>query len=255
MLQVENKKIALGHLKSLETSIGFSNTMNLEMNNLSLLTGKNGSGKTLILIQIWIINFIAEVYLNTKDISVTRAQLQYIFDRSFDVNDFTGKLLAKFNDSELEFEIEKGKIESFLFRTPHSLSDLQGNGMPIFMSKDTRLFSDIDKYLKFKKLLGIGDLSTITQENIDTLSESYKIYEIFFIERMLTRLSDPFFKVPEGVKDFIKSECNKDIVHIFYDKNQNQIMVTELRGGESQSYPITRLSAGEQAWINMNIQN
>jgi hypothetical protein len=104
--QNQTKKIPLGTLENLETNILRGTNFSIDINKLALFTGKNGTGKTLVLIQIWIVNYIAEVYLLTHSLGIgiagIEAQLQYIFDKSFDKNDFTGKIIGRFPEGELE---------------------------------------------------------------------------------------------------------------------------------------------------------
>ena len=249
----------LGHLINLETNIGFPDSkkpMNFQMRNLSLLTGMNGVGKTLVLIQTWIISYITTSYLVTKVPmkDITKA-LQMLFDYSFDNNDFTGTARGEFEHIHVSFDIDQGKVDNLTFTCVDcDVKDIQPGSMPIYMSANTRLFTAINQYSKFKKLLNLNKpIEQISESEFKTLCEQYKIYDVLFMEKQLKTLSDPYFKIKSPLKETLKDAFKKDITHIFYDEKKGEIQVTEMKNGSPETYPVTRLSNGEQAMLNMLI--
>jgi hypothetical protein len=252
----ENVKY-LGGLKTLDTSIGMGQMNNFEMNNLALLTGMNGSGKTMVLVQTWIVNYITNSYLVAKtSMEDTTKGLQILFDKSFDQNDFTGKVHGEFEHIHIDFDIDNGKVQNLIFTCIScDTKDIIPNGMPIFMSTNTRLFTSLNQYIKFKKAIGITNpVEKLSECDFMKLCDSYKIYDVLFMEQQLKRLSDPYFKMQSPTTVALKDAFKKDISHIFYDEKKGEIQVTELRDGKPETYPVTRLSNGEQAMLNMLIQ-
>lgn len=249
------KKKIISNLRRLQSNI-LGSDMDIEMSNLALFTGTNGSGKTIVLIQTWIVNYIISTYIAApQSLSALEQGLQFILDHSFDENNFTGKVRGEYDELDVEFELDNGKVSNLLFICKGcDIKDLDHPGMPVYMSTNTRLFTDIIKYLKMKKLMGLGDLTTFNDADLKKLCEVYKIYDIMFIERMMGRIKNPFFKISEGSKNSLKEMTGKDIVHVFYDEKNCEISVTESKNGVPEHYSITKLSNGEQALINMHIQ-
>lgn len=247
----------LGQLKSLDTSVGMGQMNNFELRNLSLLIGKNGSGKTMVLIQSWIVTYITSSYLLAgTSIEATTKGLQVLFDKSFDQNDFTGKVHGEFEHIHIDFDIDNGKVQNLAFTCIGcDIKDIIPSGMPIFMSTNTRLFTSLNQYVKFKKAIGITDpVEKLAECDFMKLCDSYKIYDVLFMEQQLRRLSDPYFKMQSPTTVALKDAFKKDITHIFYDEKKQEIQVTEVKDGKPETYPVTRLSNGEQAMLNMLIQ-
>ncbi len=254
-----SEKKQLGALLVLESTI--PNQMRIDINKLSLFTGMNGTGKTLILRQIWILNYIVNTYVYTEGkISleqITKA-LQFLFDNSFDNNDFTGRIKGEFAHLEIEFVIDNGTVSNLSFMCIGcDIKDLEPMGLPNYMSSDMRLFSDIIKYLKFKKLLKLDKPFTeFTDEELKSLCEVYKIFDVISTEKLLSTLENSTFTTSEQVKKTLFELTKKDITFIFYDKKNSDIIVTEkFPDGTSKDYSILKLGAGEQALINMFIQS
>lgn len=254
---IEKGKKYLGGLKVLDTNITGSKLEIGTDQSLNLLVGANGSGKTLILIQNWIVNYITNSYLFGKTtIEETTKGLQLLFDKSFDHNDFTGHIHGEFEYIHIDFDIDNGQVSNLVFTCIGcDTKDIIPNGMPLYMSTSTRLFTAINQYVKFKKAIGITTpIEKMTECDFMKLCESYKIYDIFFMESRLTLLSNPYFKMSSPTTVALKDAFKKDITHIFYDQNKGEIQVTELKDGKPETYPVTRLSSGEQAMLNMLIQ-
>jgi hypothetical protein len=203
------KKKPLGNITRLKTNIGFPNPNNqvldIDINKLSIFVGHNGSGKTVFLIQVWIVNYITNIYLHNPKIDMTTLEktLSWIFDKSFVQNDFTGSVKAEFEHLVMSFDINNGVVSNLTFS---SFEELTPNDTPVFM------------------------------------------------ERMLNRLSDPFFKINDSAKESLKQNMNKDILHVFYDDKKCDIIVSEMKDNKKIEYSVRMLSNGEQSMLNMFIQ-
>ena len=253
----KNKKIGIESLKKICLDIdGIFKDFELDgQKELSLYVGGNGTGKTLVLIFKWILGSIANIYLMSgKSMEEYEKILQYFFNYSFEKNDFTGKIKAEFENMEISFELEIGEVKNLNIKILDPSIVLESTGMPIFISKTTRLFTDIVTYLKVKKMMGILDLENTTEEIANNLANTYRLYDILFIERMISRLKDPNFKINEYAKKSFKETINKEIVNVTYNEDECSFTIHEIKDGKEITYPATMMSSGEQAWVNMFIQ-
>lgn len=261
-MENKNQLKPLGSINSINSDLFTVKLNNFTINKLSLLVGMNGSGKTLTMILVWCISLIVCIYLSCKNIAQCEAALQWIFDKSFEKNDFTGTVEVEYDHLELSFKMNNGKISDLLFVERDKI-DPKSAGMPQFMSKNTRLFTDIIQYIKVKKLMGLkGTIDLNNAQDIEKLTEMYKLYDILFIEKMLLKLSNPFIKVSSVVNDNFLKDTHKRIDTIFYDEKTSDILYTGvLLGKDTQgnntetklNESVTILSAGEQSILNMFI--
>jgi hypothetical protein len=253
----KNKKITVGHIEKL--FVDFKGVMEgLELasqKDLTIFVGQNGSGKSLVLIFTWLMGTIVNIFLQSgKSMTEYEKILQFFFDNSFDKNDFTGKMGAGFENIEISFEMDNGKVKNLDINILDPSIEILPSGMPVFMSKTTRLFDDLHKYLKMKKLLNIGDIELSNDTELKKLCEMYKIYDILFIERMIKMFKDPNFKLnPKSIGSF-KETLKKEIINVTYDEPNCNFLIHELKDGKTEIYPATIMSSGEQAWVNMFIQ-
>lgn len=258
---MEKKKVPMGHLQKLHINLD-SLFKDFELNSqkeISLYVGQNGSGKTLILIFQWLLGCMGCVYLSSgKSMKEYETILQFFFDKSFDNNNFTGKIGAAYDHLEISFEIENGKVKNLDIILTDNTVQVEAEGMPVFMSKTTRLFTDVVKYFKLKKTLNItGDLSQLkmsSDDDLKKLCDFYKLFDILFMERMHFRVTQPGFKIKDGaLKSFVET-LKKEVVNVTYDDEKCDFIIHEKKDGNVITYSACQLSSGEQAWINMFIQ-
>lgn len=254
---MEKKKVSMGHIQKIHMNIdGLFKNFELDgQKEIALYVGQNGTGKTFILIMQWLLGSMGTIYLNSaKSMPEYEKILQFFFDKSFDNQTFTGKIGAAFEYLEISFELDNGKVKDLDIILTDPSVEIHSDGMPVFMSKNTRLFSEIVKYLKTKKLLGMtGEITLHDDKKLEQLCDMWKLYDIFFIERMLMRLSDPNFKIKDKAQESFVETLKKEIVKVSYDEPNCSLIVHEMKDGKEETYSATLLSAGEQSWVNMFI--
>lgn len=254
---MEKKKVSMGHLQKIHMNIeGMFKDLELDgVREISLYVGQNGTGKTFLLIMQWILGTMGTAYLcSAKSMADYEKMLQLFFDKSFDDQTFTGKIGAAYEYLEINFELENGKVKDLDIILTDNSVQVEPSGMPVFMSKNTRLFTEIVKYLKTKKMLGMtGPITDYDDKKLMDLCDMWKIYDIMFIERMCMQLSDPNFKIKDKAKESFVENLKKEIVKVSYDEANCSFIVHEIKDGKEITYPATTLSSGEQAWLNMFI--
>ena len=254
---MEKKKVSIGHLQKIHMNIeGMFKDFELDgVKEISLYVGQNGTGKTFLLIMQWILGTMGTAYLcSAKSMQEYEKILQLFFDKSFDDQKFTGKIGASYEYLEISFELDNGQVKDLDIILTDNTVEIEPEGMPVFMSKNTRLFSEIVKYLKFKKVLGMtGEITLYDDNKLNQLCDMWKLYDIMFIERMCHRLSDPNFQIKEKAKESFIETMKKEIVKVTYDEPNCSFVVHEIKDGKEITYSATQLSSGEQAWLNMFI--
>lgn len=241
------KKQTLGHITNINIDIdGIMKHMNITLNSINLFVGQNGVGKTFILIMIWIVSSIATMSLMGLPHAHLLAVAKLFLDRSYDDMNFTGKVEADFDGMSVIFTLDKGIIINLAI---NKVKDLEPGNMPIFMSKNTRLFSDITRYLKMKKMLGIVDMVQTPERDVawEKIAELYKIYDISFMEGVVAKNTGGRDVNPQ-MQVSLKEQIGKDIVKIHYDPDAVEFYYEDLSGDK---HSLTKMSAGEQALINM----
>lgn len=227
-----------------------------EFSKLALLVGTNGSGKTLILKINWCLSYIAEMFIAKKragDNSSTIDMVQYIFDKSFEDQDFNGELGCVFtNTGSIKIIFEKGKVTEAIIDID---DDVENQGLPIFMSKDTRTFDAYKRYLQTRKLIGIkGDISMNHPSLMEKLLEQYKLYDVIFLERIIGILLQKPIILKKSMKESLNDtfEITVQIESIGLDENKSELYYVDSTGKVGL---LTKLSAGEQSLINMIVNS
>ena len=215
----------------------------LEHKSFSLYVGPNGSGKTLILKFTWVLSHITSAaVLQPKNLASVKIYAQYVFDKSFDEQNFTGVFNTLFERGELDITLVDGKVTELELRIEDTVTEPTP---PILMSKDMRTFDQIAIYLKVRKKIGI--LGKPNQYQFEELLDFYKLYDVCYVEAILIKFKNKV-KVSKEYKESINGFFELKIDEIFYDKATNAFKYTTDEGEEKN---FTSLSAGEQAVCNM----
>lgn len=233
----------------------------IELKNLNMMCGTNGSGKSFLNKILWLSSYFHNMKLtalnNNIEISKEKTDIetiQFLLDNTFDEQNINGKieLYTKNSfgdiDSILKIELINGKMEKLELLFPE---DCEESGTPIYLSKESRNFSMISRYLKIKQTLNIKNLESL--DNIEKLSEFHKIYDILAFENLLIKLQNV-----NPVLEKLKKEDNElfksigiDRIEIkpdsfdfnYYDSNNNKKSLTTLgEGNQSILIMITAVS-------------
>ena len=225
------------------------NFEDIEFNKVCLLVGQNGSGKSLLLKFNWLFSSILQfvVLYKTMTNDELKKHFTFLFEHSFDKNDFTGEFIMYFENATVYTKMTNGVIELFSCDLDPEVED---SVTPIFMSKNTRTNDDIVKYMKIKKMCG----AELTEECINKLFGFYKVYDVSFIELMLKKINGKVISKEQAEKfseSFSGMKHIEGTIHVDYD-NCTIICTNE---ETKESINFCTLSAGEQSLLNMTLSN
>lgn len=235
---------ALGHINSIQCDITAPlemKAMDIELRNLSILVGHNGSGKSLILKLNWAFGTIASIFvLNPEAMTFIDQQntAQFILNHTFESQNFHGTIGATFEKAQIKITLDNGTVTDLEFTAESNVTEATP---PMFMSTTLRTFAQIDQYLKVEALVK-------TQEG---MLELYRLYDIAFMERLKGRLSGGL-KVSEDVKKSLKDKFELRIDLDTVSIEDKSVVYTDSTG---KSGHLSHLSNGEQSLINMCLAN
>lgn len=204
---------------------------NMEYTELVVLVGKNGSGKTLVLKSIWALGTIGFLYLKTgKNL---QSLAQFVWNNTFDSQDFTGEISFDFENGPVGITLEDGTVVSAYCGAVDS-GDLLP---PKYMSTTLRLFSAIKTALAL--LDAVGE---------EKFLESYRIYDLVMLQQMRMRFSEKV-ELPKIVKAHLHTMLET------YKPNAIQYADGAFWGFDDSGSrkDLATLGNGEQALINMTI--
>lgn len=195
----------------------------LSFNQLTMLVGTNGTGKSLLMKVVWFLNMCFN--------SFEGLTIQQILDYTFQKPNFTGVFEGTFENGFISITMENGKITDLTI----NLEEDVVTSLPLYLSGNTRLFSQIETLYTLK--------NSISE---DTFLELTPLYDIIFIMLYENKLPftftehlkktlgefDPSF---EGIESISLNEEKKFIVHYI--------------GGESKF--AHSLSNGQQSLLNI----
>jgi len=244
---------SIGHIMAMSLDITQPTKFEIpkmEFNQLTIFVGKNGSGKSMILKLNWCFSMIANYFASGRLLNMTidyKQQFQFIMDKSFDDQNFDGKIEAFFENATITAEFKDGKIISV---TCDSEEGVRPNKFPVFMSANTRLFSSFVAYMQVKKGLGITNtFQMFTEPELLKLTNIYKLYDLLFIEQMLIGMNG--YTLDADMKKAFNEQFEMKVVidQIIVDQDECELYALNLTTLEKVK--LTRLSAGEQSILNM----
>lgn len=152
---------------------------NMEMNDILILVGKNGTGKTFIMICHYVIQSIlvaaSQKVPNLEDLA------QIIFELCFDEVNWTGEMKFEDEHNFLEIIFDKGKVT----KVNCTIRDEKAIRSPMYLSKNTRQFPFIVSYLQARK--AFATQGKLDQQSFEKLSKMYKMYDMTFMESLISR--------------------------------------------------------------------
>jgi len=233
---VKEKNEVLGHLQNLKMDIDKPIQMKFEIEykNLNLLTGLNGSGKSLIMKLGWSFETILSILI-TNPPSANEAA-QYILDKTFENQDFNGNIEATFKKGTLKLCMDNGKVSRAEFFIDPAVKVISPS---IYMSTNTRTFIQINQFLKVEKLIK-------TEEELLSL---YRLYDVIFVNVMKGKLKNGLKATQQFKESMSKNFDMKYDFDTFAIENDSVIFI-DTNGKKTE---LSTLSAGEQSLINMNL--
>ena len=232
----------------------------VEMRKLTIVTGMNDTGKSLYNKLMWATTFffnlkIVEYVTGLKEEKTDIEIFQYVLDNTFVDQDFNGSIQFSARDEVLKvafytvrYSLENGKITDLYIDFPEKTSPM---GSIIYLSKEARDFSNIEKYLKIKKMIGVDTIDS--WGSLEKLGEFNKLYDIIAIESLLEKLKDinPVLKMIKsmggdellGDVDLAGIEYNKDASEMFYVTSKEEKRRLSTLGAGTQSVILMLLSS------------
>lgn len=222
-----------------------------DMQNISILVGVNGTGKTLHLVMIWCINTLVDAkYRYTfKTEDAYKKMCEQIFKYAFVDLKLEGSITAKYKEG-LEFNI--AFIEGVVTNVTITKEDgVIVNTMTQFLSKQTRVFTDINRYYSIKSAICPEDIKFSSffkpSDELEALNRMYRVYDILFMERFRQVFMSKQ-KVDQGLLDILDTKDTKELEYIEYQVNK---LVGIKKDGSQLN--LETLGAGEQSMLVMGM--
>lgn len=229
------------------------NHVNMDYNQIMILVGANGTGKTFILKSTWLLGTIMMqcVELGKKNLpeDVIKGAAQYMTDNTFTDNNLDGTLGLTWEKGRIEILFTEGKITSL----NHSI-DAGVKTIPphIFFSKDMRLFSQIKSYMQFKDIVTGSSRGDITPTFMEKAMKLYRIYDVLFVEGFLVKIDMINETKLDRLNKYVSGFDDKfgEIQHVWVDYPNCEIMYKTKDKDEAK---FTTLGAGHQAMLLMGL--
>ena len=229
----------------------------MEMRSLTLMAGMNNTGKSLYNKLTWCATFffnlkLMEAFTNTPEEMPPKQLMQFILDKSFVEANFDGTIEFNYRDPLLKvkfYGISMKLVDGKIVELEWELSkNTEPMGAVTYLSTDVRNFANIQKYVKIKKMMGITDINSFDQ--IEQLSEFYKIYDVFAIEFLLKKLENvnTILKQIQSMDSSNKLIEEFGIVSLDYNKAEAELSYLDDKDTKRN---ITTLGQGAQSMLIM----
>ncbi len=235
-MEKENNIKDLGHLKHLKLKIDkpMALDFDLEYNKLSMFTGHNGSGKSLIMKLTWSFGTIMSILHHNPPSANEMAQ--YVMDKTFEQQNFNGEIEASFPNGSLKMSMDNGKVSRVEYYIDPEVKVITPS---LYMSTNTRTFTQINQYLKIEK--------KFTSE--EELLGIYRLYDMIYVNVLKAKLENGL-KATKNFKDAMEKDFSmKYDFDTFAIENDAVVFIDK----DGKRTDLSTLSAGEQSVINMNL--
>ena len=247
----------------LDGSTGFNmGVKDMQMNELNLLVGTNGSGKSFVLRQTFILGFIGLTYHNSLLAGVPTDPVElanFVVSRTFTEPDFTGLVEGVFtNDAYIEYRMDKGVVIEC------NIANITKDTKPFpgikFLSAEMRTFDDISTYLRMRKRIAPSMQKQLDEAQLKELCDEFKIYDVIQIEGMINAAPITYtssidfeaygIKNPPKTIDVDLEKCD------FFVEEEGDILNSPGPGAAAGKRRYARTySKGEQSLFNMFAAN
>ena len=184
--------------------------------DIAVLVGPNGVGKTMYLVCTWFIHHAMQLYQTSLIIEPSKADANFAFgvnqsiEMTFDnYADMSGLMVynGHTNGTDFEFilQIENGKLVNYVINYDDQDKFARGTLQPaIYNSKTARSFSEYDRY---QNMLEVLDVKSLTDFNdLKKLGKMYKLFDIMWFERITRKLKQwDKTEIPEYAKEFVSN--------------------------------------------------
>jgi hypothetical protein len=241
---------------SLKSEGGFNpNFVDMTINQINIYVGTNGSGKSFILRQTFILGFLGLSYHGALVLGQPidmREFANFVLSKAYVDPDFTGVVNADFdNGAFIEYKMEKGVVTSCVVN--NVTKETKPFPHVVFLSAEMRTFDDISGYLRMRKRI-VGPSKVLNDNQFKELCEEFKIYDVLYLERMINGAPinmekmefDRFNIKPIKTIDVDLEKCD------WYTEIEGDLMNSPGPGEPEPTRKWMRTySKGEQSLINM----
>lgn len=223
--------------------------IDMDLNNLVVLCGKNGTGKSFVLVMQYIANSYLMAHLarqSGENISIDNLELlQHLMDYSLDIKDLTGTFSFEYEHCTLTFTTEEGEVRDIKVTQD---GDVELVGTPvIYLSSNGRLFQPFKTYMILKETYQNSDMTA--DESFEALAQLYKHYDLTFYELVLHHLDRPY-TLSEDLQQILKEHYDLPDTIVSLEKVSNDIIITRESG---EKHSVSKLGSGHQAIVTMMI--
>jgi predicted ATPase len=221
---------------------------NMKLKDLTILVGKNGTGKSLINKLIWLVSIIRNYYIMNKKNKITNweEEINYIINDTIDNLTCIYEENAKENVFEIfgyktYIEIENSNLKKIDIETIDvNIDELLVN--PIYASANTRNLTILKLYKNLKQnLLGKNSIDSFDEMKILNKA-GFKIYDIMYMEQILNKMKEieklkdlPGFMEMLGFDNLYYDKNNDDII---FKKGDNECSIFDASGGEQALFSV-----------------
>ena len=221
----------------------------MEFNKISFFVGLNGTGKSFLLKQNFLMSYaITGYYLSVENGVPVKIEdlLNFALQNTFSEPDFNGTIEASYtNGLRLSYTMENGVVKEALL--VENGEEVTSADVPFvkFLSAEMRTFDDISRYLKLRKRVsGVEGMP-----NMEELLKDYRLYDVLYLESLINNCPIKFTETAFANFDFPEE---KTPVWLEVDLDKTDFYVTYKDGAKEAT---TRLGKGHQSLINMIATN
>lgn len=214
----------------------------IDLNMLSILTGPNGSGKTMMLVSSFFISEIGNLVCLGLEKETLKEMANFIFSSTYKEN-LSGFIKGDFEGSVVTVYLEEGLVTSVV------TEDWEAKQVPLvtYMSAHMRTFEAISHYLLVRKML-----SSLPEElKFKELCENFKLYDVKYIESVIQRM--PMI-VDSDFRDALKKFDIKDEIETIDVDLEKCDFFYKVKDSEQKHFMKSK-GSGEQSIMNMLIGN
>jgi hypothetical protein len=247
----------------LEGNTGFNMGVNcMNIKELNILVGTNGSGKSFVLRQTFILGLLGLTYHNAllAGASIDMSEFaNFVLPRTYVEPDFTGLVEGKFtNGALIEYRMDKGVVIEC------NVANITKDTKPFpgikFLSAEMRTFDDISGYLRMRKRIVPSLSKQLREEEFKELCDEFKIYDVMQIEGMINACPITYSPLIDFKAYDIKNppkEIDVDLeVCDFFILKEGDVLKDPGPGAPKGSRKYLRTySKGEQSLFNMFAAN
>jgi hypothetical protein len=214
----------------------------VELNMLTIMTGLNGSGKSMFLVTSYVISEIATFVVKGFPNNILKQTAQFVCDSCYN-DKLTGRIEGFFDTgSYIAIHLENGTVTEV---TTTGWEKVQDARAVSYMSAAMRTFEAIGQYLFTRKLL----MSNGENSALETLCKNYKLYDVKHIERMIGKMP---LKITQSTQEALKNFDVKDEVETF-DVDLERCDFFYKKKGSDEPVFMRTLGNGHQSIFNMVI--